>query len=247
MSHHHFEMGGFNEWDGKAAQYSPFILQQISAANCIRHFPRYMMDELRACRALKGQPIDALDVGCGPISHLRWGALDGVLHVTGVDPLLDIYDLLLVHHGLDGLPSIRVDRAITAGAERLDDYVAAGSIDFAYCCNALDHVEDPLAVVAALGRALRPGACLALEFATREGSRQEWRQLHQFDLFVSDERGTLMCQWQDGRLRALIPDGTPLRLERVETATDDYTAVVLRHTGRRSRWREARAVISRGR
>lgn len=233
MSHHHFELGGLNEWDGSTVRYAPYVLQHLSAANCITHFPQYTIDDLRTRYAVLKRPIEALDIGCGPISRLRWGALQGLLNVTGVDPLLDIYDVVLAHHGLDRLPSIRVDRAIISSAEDLDVHATAGSFDFAFCCNALDHVEDPPAVIAQVARALRPGALFALEFATREGSRQEWRQLHQFDLFLDVDRGELMCQWRDGRLDVLVPEGTPLALDRVVTATDDYTAVVLRLEGRR--------------
>lgn len=231
MSHHHFEIGGLNEWDGSVVQYAPYVLQHISAANCIRHFPQYVIDDLRAHYTVLGRPIEALDVGSGPISRLRWGALNGLLHICGVDPLLDIYDILLTHHGLNQLPSIKVDRPMTARAEDLEQHITIDSLDFAFCCNALDHVEDPPTVVAQIARALRPGALFALEFATREGSRQEWRQLHQFDLFLDKDRGELMCQWRDGRLDVLIPENTPLVLDRIVIDNDDYTAVVLRCDG----------------
>jgi SAM-dependent methyltransferase len=227
MAHHHFELGGLNEWNGSASLHGSSVLQHISAANCITHFPQYTIDDLRTRSATLGRPLEALDVGSGPISRLRWGVLQGLLRLTGVDPLLVIYGLLLTHHGLDRMPSISVDRAISAPAEQLERHVAADSFDFAYCCNALDHVEDPPAVIAQVARALRPGGQFALEFATREGSRQEWQQLHQFDLFLDTGQNRLMCQWRDGRLDTLVPRGISLTLNRVVMATDDYTAVVL--------------------
>ncbi|MGA2162960.1 MAG: methyltransferase domain-containing protein [Solirubrobacteraceae bacterium] len=229
MAHHHYELGGVNEWDGATVQFAPQVLKHISAANCIAYFPQYILDELRASRQTLGRPLEALDVGSGPISRLRWGAVQGLLHVIGVDPLIDIYDVIMRYHGLDRLPAIRVDRAINANAEDLDSHVAAGSIDFAFCCNALDHVEDPPAVIAQLAHALRPGALFALEFATREGSRQSWQQLHQFDLFVNAEQTEIMCQWHDGRVDALVPRDAPLVLDRIVMTADDYTVAVLRH------------------
>jgi SAM-dependent methyltransferase len=240
MAHHLYELGGLNEWDGATAQYSSQVLQHISATNCIRYFPWYMKDELYTRHQKLGRPIEALDIGSGSISRLRWGALQGLLHVTGVDPLLDIYDLILTYHGLNNLPSIRVDRVINANAENLDHHIAPGSFDFAFCCNALDHAEDPPAVVGQLARALRPGGTFALEFATREGSRQNWQQLHQFDLFFDDSRNKIVCQWHDGRRTALIPAGAPLVLERVVLATDDYTVAVLRRIAHRPRRRSLR-------
>lgn len=227
MAHHHFELGGLNEWSGGPTDHAHHVLQHLSAANCIAHFPQYTIDETRSRCAALGRPLEALDVGCGSISRLRWGALQGLLRITGADPLLDIYDVILSHHGLDGLPFISVDRAISVGGEHLDHYVAANSYDFAYCCNALDHVKDPPTVMAQVARALRPGARFALEFATREGSRQQWQQLHQFDLFFDNDSSRLMCQRRDGRLEALVPDDVELGIERVIMATDEYTAVVL--------------------
>jgi SAM-dependent methyltransferase len=236
MSHHHFEIGGVNEWDGSPVQYAPNVLQHLSAANCKIYFPHYAIDEVQQNYMEKQQPIEALDIGSGPISRLRWGALKGLLHITGVDPLLDVYDVLLAHHGLDRLPAIRVERAITAGAEDLNAHVVPASFDFAFCCNVLDHVEDPSTVIEEIARALRPNACLALEFATREGSRQKWQQLHQFDLFLSDDHSELMCQSRDGSTNRLVAKGTGLSLDRVVVATDDYTAVLLRRASRSSCW-----------
>jgi ubiquinone/menaquinone biosynthesis C-methylase UbiE len=230
MAHHHFELGGLNEWNQDPTLHAHHMLQHISTANCIAHFPQYTIEEIRSRCAALGRPLEALDIGCGSISRLRWGALQGLLRITGADPLLDIYSVLLIHHGLDRLPSIAVDRAISAGGEQLENYVAANSYDLAYCCNALDHVNDPPAVIAQVARALRPGARFVLEFATREGSRQQWQQLHQFDLFFDIDGHQLMCQWRDGLLDTLVPNNVELVIDRVIMATDEYTAVVLEHT-----------------
>jgi 2-polyprenyl-3-methyl-5-hydroxy-6-metoxy-1,4-benzoquinol methylase len=227
MSHHHFELGGFNEWNKSAGIHSSSVLQHISAANCMTHFPRYVVDDLHEGRAAVGRRLDALDVGCGAISRLRWGALQGLLNITGIDPLLDAYKIIVGYHGLDRLPHIEVDRAITAGAEDLHRHVANESIDFAYCCNALDHVEDPRIVVERVAQTLRPGALFALEFATCEGSRQEWRQLHQFDLFLDADSRELMCRDREGHLDTLVPGGVRLTVNKVIVATNDHTIVVL--------------------
>lgn len=227
MSHHHFELGGLNEWTNEGSLHGPSVLQHLSVANSISHFPAYTVDELCARRAAAGRRLDALDIGCGAISRLRWGAVRGLVHVTGIDPLLSLYQVILAYHGLDRLPFIEVNRAIAAGAENLHCHVADGSIDFAYCCNALDHVEDPPLVIERLAGVLRPGALFALEFATREGSRQGWQQLHQFDLFLDGDSREIMCERHDGRIDRLIPEGVELWVKNVVWSTDDHTAVVL--------------------
>ena len=48
---------------------------------------------------------------------------------------------------MSSVETIRVARAINANAEDLHEHVAAGTFDFAYCCNALDHVEEQLFAV----------------------------------------------------------------------------------------------------
>ncbi len=227
MCHHHYELGGLNEWDGAPVQYSIGILQGVSAANCVTQFPQYLIDDLRARRAELRRPLEALDVGSGAGSRLRWGVLQNLVHVTAVDPLLDVYAVLLAHHGLDRLPGAGVGRAIAATAESLDQHVAPSSFDLVFCSNALDHVEDPPAVIGQMARVLRPGGLLALEFFSREGSRQNWQQLHQFDLFLAPATAELKCQWRDGRVEALVPGGLGLATDRVVSADDEKTVVVL--------------------
>ena len=228
VCHHHYELGGLDEWDGKATQYSPNVLQHLSATNCARYFPHYALAELRERHAEQARPVEALDVGSGPVSRLRWGTLEGLLHVTAVDPLLDMYDVLLAYHGFDRLPAIRVERPIATGAEGLSRYVAPESLEFACCFNTLDHVEDPSLVIEEMSRVLRPGGSLALEFATREGTRQNWHQLHKFDLFLDDEQTRLICQSEGGERTTLVSREGPLAIESVQVASEDYTAVLLR-------------------
>lgn len=64
-----------------------------------------------------------------------------------------------------------------------------------------------------------------LDFHTKEGSRQNWKQLHQFDLYL-DEQDRPVCQTQDGLLRPLIPEETDLFLREVVAHTEDYTVVI---------------------
>lgn len=227
MCHHHYEMGGVNEWDGAPAMYSTEALQVLSTANCVRHFPRYLTDALRARRVALGRPLEALDVGSGPGSRLRWGVLQDLLRVTAVDPLLDVYEIVLAHHGLDRLPGILPARAIVAPAEELDQHVPPAAFDLAFCANALDHVEDPPAVVEQIARSVRPGGLFAMRVSTREGSRQSWQQLHQFDLFLDPAAGELKCQSRDGTVVPLVPERTGLTIERVLLADEEHTIVVL--------------------
>ena len=141
----------YNEWSQKDALSSPWILRMLSATHCRRQFPHYVVSHLETLRqAANGRTLEAIDIGCGPISRLRWGQLAGYLRVTGVDPLLDMYAVLHERHGLNGIPSLRCAREISAFAETLTEHLPAAGYDFAYSSNALDHTSDPAGIVRSL-------------------------------------------------------------------------------------------------
>lgn len=224
--HHDFELGGFNDWTGTDAQFSAAVLRMLSAAHCRRAFPGYAGAHVDALwRQNDGRPLRALDIGCGAVSRLRWGALHGFLTVTGVDPLLDMYAIVRERHGYATLPSIRCAHEIIGGAEQLTTSIAADSFDIAFCSNALDHTEDPVAVVDALARAVRPGGFVAIDVYTREGSRENWWQLHQFDMYIND-REEFVCETREGVVRPLVRPGCGLTVREI-AARDQTTAVIL--------------------
>ena len=226
VAHHDFEIGGVNEWDGQPTRCAPHILQHLSRTHCDRLFPQFLLPYIQRLQGPDRQPVEALDIGCGPISVLRWGALQGLLHVTGVDPLLDMYRIILERHGLADLPAIACQRELNIYAEELASALPPETFDIIHTRNAIDHVEDPLAVIGQAGACLRPGGILVLDFHTREGSRQGWEQLHQFDLYV-DETEHLVCQTRHGARRPLIPAGAGLFLRQIVAQTEDFTVVVL--------------------
>ncbi|HXT68610.1 MAG TPA: class I SAM-dependent methyltransferase [Vicinamibacterales bacterium] len=224
--HHDFELGGFNEWANTDAQSSSSVLRLLSVTQSHRSFPAYAGPHLaQLWQENCGRTLQALDVGCGALSRLRWGALRGLLNITGVDPLLDMYAIVRERHGYASLPEIRCAREICAGAEALSTAIVPGSFDVAYSANALDHTEDPAGIVAALARALRPGGLLFIDVYTREASRENWWQLHQFDMYIND-RDEFVAETKDGTVRQLVPPGCGLVMREI-ASRDKTTAVVL--------------------
>lgn len=226
VAHHHYELGGFNEWNDEPGQYSSPVLQLLSARQCRRHFPHYALPALYSRRGPDMGAIDAVDVGCGPISGLRWGALHERMNITGIDPLLDVYAVLRRYHGFDGMASIASLYEFAIGAEELCPTLGPGSADLVYCRNALDHVRSPSRVIGHIATILRRRGVAALEFATREGSRQDWQQLHQFDLELDDQRQELVCTTRAGKATPLLAQAG-LAVHEVVSATDAYSIVVL--------------------
>ena len=225
-SHHDFEIGGVDEWSGQPTRWAHHILQHLSRTNCERIFPQFLLPYIQCFQGPDKKPVETLDIGCGPISVLRWGVLQGLLRVTGVDPLLDIYRMILERHGLYGLPAIVCQRELNIYAEELASALPPESFDIVFTRNAIDHVKDPVAVIGQAEACLRPGGILALDFHTREGSRQGWEQLHQFDLYL-DETNQLVCQTQQGVCRPLIAAGLGLFVRQIVAKTEDVTVVIL--------------------
>jgi len=227
VAHHDFEIGGVNEWDGQPTKYSWCVLQQLSYTHCEKVFPRYVLPYIEKFQQRRGGgPIETLEIGCGPISVLRWGMLQGLLTITGVDPLLDMYQIVLERHGLSILPNVSCQRQLGIAAEDLGQYVLPGSYDFAFSRNAVDHAEDPHLLLAQVGACLRPGGVMVLEFSTREGTKENWTQLHQFDLYVNAQ-GTLVSETRDGVCRSLVSEESGLHLREVVRSDKSYTIAVL--------------------
>ena len=134
--------------------------------------------------------------------------------------------MILERHGLYGLPAIVCQRELNIYAEELASALPPESFDIVFTRNAIDHVEDPVAVIGQAEVCLRPGGVLVLDFHTREGSRQGWEQLHQFDLYL-DETNQLVCQTQQGVCRPLIAAGLGLFVRQIVAKTEDVTVVIL--------------------
>jgi SAM-dependent methyltransferase len=222
IAHHDFEIGGKNEWDGTPPRHSMHLLRQLSHAHTMDQFPKYAAPELEALRARRGRPLLAMDIGCGPISILRYGALRGMLRIVGVDPLLDPYRIVLARHGLDVLECIHCHESESVRAEDLDMTSHADRYDVIYTNNALDHTQDPGAVTAMMARALRPDGVAIIQVATNEGTRQGWNQLHKFDIRYEEPR--VIAVNERGVATELCAKNTPLRLRRVAWSRDDSLA-----------------------
>ena len=117
-------------------------------------------------------------------------------------------------------------RELNISAEELASALPPESFDIVFTRNAIDHVKDPVAVIGQAEVCLRPGGILVLDFHTREGSRQGWEQLHQFDLYL-DETDQLVCQTQQGVRHPLVAAGLGLFVRQIVAKTEDVTIVIL--------------------
>jgi 2-polyprenyl-3-methyl-5-hydroxy-6-metoxy-1,4-benzoquinol methylase len=220
VNHFHFELGAHNEWSGAPPQYSSPTLRHLSGVSCRMAYPAWAFEDLPR----KSTPWKAIDIGCGPISLLRWGALSGDVEVTGIDPLLEMYALLKARHGYDRLPSIHCDHEIPEFAEDLRELVPDGEYDLIFTQNALDHTQIPEQVVAGFESKLTRQGRIAIAVATREGTRQKWDQFHKTDIDILD--GTVVFRRQDTDWKPLFSSTSKLRLSKIHHHSPQWIQVV---------------------
>jgi SAM-dependent methyltransferase len=236
-----YEFGGKNEWDGAPTRYAAHCLRQLSSTHGKDMYPAWAFQPLLRGPAARQRPLKVMDIGCGPVSILRWGAIQGEISITGVDPNLDMYGLVMARHGLDALPKIRCDRELNGFAEDLETLLPDDDFDIIYTQNALDHTQQPARVIENIARKLAPHGLAVIQVATREGTRQNWDQLHKTDIYLKN--GALMYAHQNGPERPLLSPESRLRLKHVQMNTPDWLACALEKqcavaaAGWRKRWR----------
>ena len=124
--------------------------EALMAVSRDRTFPRYLHDLRLAPDSFRGRTV--LEVACGPNGGLHWFQ---DCRRIGVDELIDDYRRIgypLWLHDIEYLTS-------RAESMPLED----ASIDAVVMTNALDHVENPQAVVGEIRRVLRPGGAFHLD------------------------------------------------------------------------------------
>jgi SAM-dependent methyltransferase len=226
VAHFDFELGGKNEWDGAPTRYASHCLRQLSSTHCREFYPDWAFEPLlHSPQRNNSKPLKVMDIGCGPISILRWGAIEGEISITGVDPLLEMYALVLARHGLDGLPKIRCDREVNGFAEDLDRLLPNETFDVIYTQNSLDHTQQPGLVIENIGRKLAPNGRAVFQVATRKGTRQNWDQLHKTDIYL--KKGVLMYAHQHSPERPLLSPASRLHLKHVSIDSPEWLACSL--------------------
>jgi SAM-dependent methyltransferase len=184
----------------------------------------YLLDE----REKRGRRLQALDAGCGPLTWLRYGVLQGLLTVTGVDPLIDVYEIILSRHGLPELRAVQPEHRMAMPLEALPAMAPhlEGHFDFVWSNNALDHMQDPEAAFEAIAFALRRDGVALLQVATNEGTRQSWSQLHKFDIDLIGD--SVVAADERGRRVRLVGPGCCLRLQQIQHYDRDGLTVLVR-------------------
>lgn len=110
-------------------------------------------------------PSRLLDVGCGA-GHLLAMARGAAGDVRGVDPSVEACDLARVHYGL---------QVTATGLE--DAGLPDGTFDVATLINVLDQVPDPVALLAAVRRALTVKGLVVVRVPNGAFHRMAWEMI----------------------------------------------------------------------
>jgi SAM-dependent methyltransferase len=197
LCHHDYELGGVNEWDGAPTNHAVHMLHRLSRWHSRVEFPFW---------AFPDGPrfgLRAIDVGCGPITLLRWGALNWGMEVTGVDPLIDLYEILAARHGFDTAHDALPKHRLSITGEDMIMHIPERSYDFIYTNNALDHTLRPAIVMDNILKIVAPAGRAAISLATREGTRQGWDQFHQTDIWSAPDE-SIWFKHREGPSRLLF-------------------------------------------
>jgi SAM-dependent methyltransferase len=193
------------ELDSEAAFWRRWIANTPGAALEERRMRLDPETPLQAwVRGLLGTPPGGtarlLDVGAGPATQLGKVWPGRTVEITAIDPLAEQYNRMLAKYGLRAPVPSRPGHG-----ERLDQLVPPDHFDLAYAVNALDHSYDPLAVIAAMLRATKPGGWLALDHYVDEAEYEGYVGLHQWNFRAEDSQFVI---WNTDR-RIVVGDALP--------------------------------------
>jgi SAM-dependent methyltransferase len=167
-------------WDEflESGKRDPWMEEAISQETRRKQFPFLLLPYVAEIKRNKGE-VSVLDVGCGPLSPLAWGAEEGLFSLTAVDPLAHEYTKMLKKHNI----SYPV-KPIKGRGEKLLKLFPEESFDIVYSRNALDHAADIEKCIENIRRVLKKGGIFFLESLVREGTHNSWGGLHKHDLIV---------------------------------------------------------------
>ncbi len=126
--------------------------------------------------------IEILDVGSGPLTTIGRAHPGKEIHLTAVDPLADAYNELLAEAGL----TVPV-KALPILGEQLTAHFPDPSFDLVIAANSLDHTEDPIKVIQEMIAVCKIGGIVGLVHREKEGQNQNYRHLHQWNIYLADE------------------------------------------------------------
>jgi len=122
-----------------------------------------------------------LDVGSGPLSNIGKICEFTILEIVCCDVLADQYHKLLMKHGIEAPCKI-----IRAEGESLTSVFRENEFDIVFSNNAIDHTYDAIKTIHEMLKVTKPGGFVIIQVSEKEGQRNLYRGLHQWDFYLDD-------------------------------------------------------------
>ncbi len=130
---------------------------------------------------LENDDVRILDVGAGPLTKLGKKHPGKRLSITATDLLAPEYNKLI-----DELKVQPLVRSIHADVEKLVEQFGENAFDIVHGQNCIDHTANPMRSIDQMIAVSRPGGFVVLYHAEKEGQREKYQQLHQWDFACED-------------------------------------------------------------
>ena len=137
--------------------------------------------------------LKLLEVGSGPVSHLALIADLNMCDVVAVDPLAEHYQAIM-----NKINFSWPIKPIKGTSEKIGRLFGKNYFDIIYTSNAIDHVVNPKKSLEQMFDVLKDGGIIFIEGYINEGSIEQWKGLHQYDMFLKDR--SLYCRDKNGRV-----------------------------------------------
>ena len=133
-----------------------------------------------------------LDVGSGPLSNIGKQCEFCDLEIVCCDVLADEYRELLLNHEIKPPFEIR-----KAEGERLTSVFPENEFDIVFSNNAVDHTYDAIKTIHEMIKTAKVGGFVVIQVSEKEGQRNLYRGLHQWDCYVKDSRFLIKRRYMD--------------------------------------------------
>lgn len=154
---------------------------------------------------IKSVPHETVaDVGSGVVS-----ILNGLVPVTSIDPLGELYQLLFDYRANKLKPPVPYPA---------EEIPFVNQFDIVHCSNAIDHTQNPIIAYKTMMNAVKPKGYLIVQGFENEGTHENWQGFHQNDIYISDNQ--LCIKYSDGD--GCIIDNEPTHLQTIQNGTKNW-------------------------